>query len=112
MSAEQHKIKQRADRLYDQYAKPLEDEHRGKYIAVSPSGQVVMGDSAVGETSWILADGSEVFAPYYLGTVQLGDVGSYPALVATLGDEPLIGRGITDRVRLILDHGERVIVEP
>ncbi len=29
-----------------------------------------------------------------------------------LGDEPAVGRGITDRFRLILDHRQQVIVEP
>lgn len=31
------------DRLYEQYAKPLEQEHRGEYIAVSPSGKTMLG---------------------------------------------------------------------
>ena len=33
-------------------------------------------------------------------------------VVTILGDEPLIGRRLTDRFRVILDHGARVIVEP
>jgi len=60
---------------------------------------------------WTLADGSHVYAPYFFGMVHVGDVGSVEAIITALGDEPLIGRGITDRFRLILDHGERVIVE-
>lgn len=31
------------DRLYDEYAKPLEPKHRGKYIAVSEAGRTVLG---------------------------------------------------------------------
>jgi predicted aspartyl protease len=60
---------------------------------------------------WTLADGSVVYAPLYIGLVQVGDVGTVEAAITALGDEPLVGRGITDRFRLILDHGERVIVE-
>ena len=31
-----------ADRLYDQYVKPLEASHRGQYAAVSYQGNVVL----------------------------------------------------------------------
>lgn len=61
---------------------------------------------------WTLADGSHVYAPYYLGTVQVGDLGAVEAVITGLGDEPLVGRGITDRYQITLDHGQRVIVEP
>lgn len=61
--------------------------------------------------AWSLADGSEVFAPFYLGTVHLGDVGAFPAAITVLGDEVIVGRGITDNVSLHLDHGRRVVVE-
>jgi len=43
MTAEQDELNRRADELYDQYAKRLEDEHSGEYIAVSPTGQVLRG---------------------------------------------------------------------
>jgi hypothetical protein len=33
-------------------------------------------------------------------------------VVIAVGDEPLVGRGVTDEFRVILDHGRRVIVEP
>lgn len=59
-----------------------------------------------------LADGSEVTAPVYLGRVALGDLATLQALVLGLGTEALLGRGVTDRFRLVLDHGERVILEP
>lgn len=44
MTAEQDELNRRADELYDRYAKPLEGEYRGKYIAVSPMGQVLLGE--------------------------------------------------------------------
>lgn len=32
------------DTVYDHYAKPLEAEHLGQYVAVSPHGEVIVGD--------------------------------------------------------------------
>ena len=34
-----------ADDLYERYAKPLEDAHRGEYVAVSRSGQTVLAST-------------------------------------------------------------------
>ena len=34
-----------ADTLYEQYAKPLEAKHRGKFVAVSPEGKTLLGDT-------------------------------------------------------------------
>lgn len=62
---------------------------------------------------WRLADGSEVVARAYVGTAELpGIPGSHAVLISVLGDEPIAGRGLTDRFRLILDHGERIALEP
>jgi hypothetical protein len=44
MATEQQKLKRQANRLYDRYAKPLEDENPGRYIAVSPKGEFLLGD--------------------------------------------------------------------
>jgi hypothetical protein len=44
MADEQDDLNRRADELYDRYAEPLEREHGGRYIAVSPSGQILLGD--------------------------------------------------------------------
>ena len=61
---------------------------------------------------WSLADGSQVVAAYNIGTVTLVGVVSFAAAITALGDEAIVGRGVIDRVRLTLDHGDRVIVEP
>jgi predicted aspartyl protease len=58
-----------------------------------------------------LADGSEVVVPTYLGEVDLGTLGRFPVVITALGDEPLVGRGVSDRFTVILDHGQRLIVE-
>src|SRR6266508_838272 len=47
---------------------------------------------ADGATRWDLADGSEVLAPYYVATVELGELGTLPTIVTVLGEEPLVGR--------------------
>jgi len=62
--------------------------------------------------SWQLADGSIVATPVYYGTVQVGGFAAVEADIALLGNEPIVGRGISDRYRVILDHGRRVIAEP
>lgn len=41
--ASQGDRKRMADRLYNRHAKPLESEHWGKYIAISASGESVVG---------------------------------------------------------------------
>jgi hypothetical protein len=48
----------------------------------------------------------------YRGTIRVGPFGPFRALIAAIGDEPIVGRGITDRLRITLDHGSQVIVEP
>lgn len=35
--------KRQADALYEHYGKPLETEHRGKYVAISPDGETIIG---------------------------------------------------------------------
>jgi predicted aspartyl protease len=81
------------------------------YVAVPP--ELLAGVEAPDDYHpWILADGSQVVAPFYLGIVHVGDVRSLPAAITALGDEPIVGRGIIDHFLLCLDHGQRVIVEP
>ena len=46
------------------------------------------------------------------GTVQVGIFAAVDAEIVVLGEAAIVGRGITDRYRVILDHGEQVIVEP
>jgi predicted aspartyl protease len=61
---------------------------------------------------WQLADGSQVLTPAYLATVHIGQLQPVLTVLIALGDEPLLGRSVTDSFRLILDHGAQVIVEP
>ena len=41
---ERRHAKELGDRLYEQYGKPLEAEHWGKYLAVHPDGRTVLTD--------------------------------------------------------------------
>jgi hypothetical protein len=45
MAVDQSDLMQTSDELYERYAKPLESEHAGKYVAISPDGQVLLGDT-------------------------------------------------------------------
>lgn len=31
------------DRLYEEYGRPLEAEHKGKFVAIGPGGEVILG---------------------------------------------------------------------
>jgi predicted aspartyl protease len=80
-------------------------------VAVPP-GLVSNGRPPDHRSRWILADGSEVAAASYLGTVTLGSFGPYDVLITALGDEPILGRELATRFRNILDHGREISIEP
>ena len=61
---------------------------------------------------WRTAFGTEHEVAVYAGVVRLGDLDPLPARIAALGAEPILGRGVIDRYRVVFDHGERVVVEP
>lgn len=65
-----------------------------------------------GFQQWILADGSMHGVPVYAGVVRVGNFVALPARVIVLGSEVIVGRRITDRYSVTLDHGRRVVVEP
>ena len=80
--------------------------------AIVPAGLIGQDTQPDSYVTWTLADGSTVLAASYLGSVELEGLGRYPVLVSVLGDEPLVGRGFSDRFRIVLDHGVRLTVEP
>lgn len=63
-------------------------------------------------TQWFVADGSAVSTATFAGEVRLSGVTVSSIDVLFLGDEYLVGRGVTDHFTVILDHGRQVIVEP
>ena len=51
MATEQEELLRQSDELYDRYAVPFEKEHWGKFIAVSPRGETMIGDD-MDELAW------------------------------------------------------------
>ena len=43
--ASHQSLTQQADALYEQYGKPLEEAHRGKYVAIAPDGRTLIDES-------------------------------------------------------------------
>jgi predicted aspartyl protease len=67
--------------------------------------------------TWTMADGSEVMAPIFLGTIRFPQLDDDVALmvgitVTVLGDQALIGQSVLRHFILILDHGKQVTLEP
>jgi predicted aspartyl protease len=67
--------------------------------------------------TWAMADGSEVMAPVFLGTIRFPDLEDESGVmvgvtVTVLGDQPLIGQSVLRNFTLTLDHGKQVILEP
>lgn len=89
------------------------------YIDTGFDGYVIIPEGLAEEIGaedyvvrWELADGSLVEAAEYLGTVEVIGVSEpLPVRVTVLGMEVLIGRGLVDRFRVTLDHGQRILVE-
>ena len=52
---EMETVKQRDDALYKRYAKHLESEYRGEFVAISLDGQVMVSGDRV-ELVWAAAD--------------------------------------------------------
>lgn len=82
-------------------------------------GAVVIPDDFLGADAspdvyapWMLADGSAVLAPVYIGMLRIGDFEPVRVLTTALGREMLLGRAVSDRFRITLEHGRRLIVEP
>jgi hypothetical protein len=64
-----------------------------------------------------MADGSEVLAPIFLGTIGFPVLDENVAemvgvTVTVLGDQALIGQSVLKHFTLTLDHGRQVILEP
>jgi predicted aspartyl protease len=67
--------------------------------------------------TWTMADGSEVLAPIFLGTIRFPELDEDVAemvgvTITVLGDQALIGQSVLRRFTLTLDHGKQVILEP
>ena len=45
MAASNQQLMEQAESLYEQYGRPLEEDHWGEYVAISPDGRTVLGAS-------------------------------------------------------------------
>lgn len=43
----QEKLHRQPDSLYERYARPLEAEHWGEYVVISPAGEMVLGSTLI-----------------------------------------------------------------
>ena len=55
-------------RLYKMYGKPLEKEHKGEYVAISPDGEIIL-DNRLGE---VLALAVETFGQDNFALARVG----------------------------------------
>ncbi len=72
MSDMQEELTRQSDQLYEKYAKPLEQNHRGEFIAVSPDGNTVLAPTlleVIKQAEARLGDGNFVFK---VGDVAVG----------------------------------------
>lgn len=76
-----------------------------------PRETLMNGDPPDGYIPCTLADASKIAAPFYRGIVRIGKFPSFAAIILALGDEPLVGRGVTDKFKVIFDYGKKIIVE-
>src|SRR5262249_14329513 len=81
---------------------------------ILPRAQLPLGIGPPDSTSrWILGDSvSRAIAPSYFGTAELDGTGDARAsVISFIGTEAMVGRDFVSHFRVILDHGQRVIVE-
>jgi hypothetical protein len=78
---------------------------------MAPSSVIPAGELPIVESNWTFPDGFTISAPAYFGMIQLDQLGTYGVVVAALGNEVLVGRGVLDRFKVCFDHGQRVTLE-
>ena len=74
-------------------------------------------DSGLGDpdasSDWILADGSVVESPVYVGSLEIKGLSAISdVVVSLLGSDYILGRNVLDRFELVLDHGQRLTIRP
>ena len=52
-------LESEADRLYERYGKPLEQEHWGEFVAISPDGRTLLGATL----RQVMEQAQEAFGP-------------------------------------------------
>lgn len=78
---------------------------------IVPADFAAQAGTPDGYMMFTLADGSQAGGVAFVGTVTIDNVGSFPSEIVALGDECLVGRGLSDRFLITLDHDRRLTVE-
>ena len=60
---------------------------------------------------WTLADGTNISVSVYVGYVQIGDLDPILTGIITLGEQPLIGRQVLSKFKVILDYGKKITLK-
>ena len=84
----------------------------GSFVIPSSVLDLGLGDPDA-SSNWILADGSIVETPVFVGNLEI--IGLPPItdiVIIVLGIEYILGRRVIDRFEVTLDHGERIVVPP
>ncbi len=64
-------------------------------------------------SNWMLADGSIVETPVYIGIGEIvGLVPIFDVVISVLGTDYILERRVIDRYSVTLDHGENIVVQP
>jgi predicted aspartyl protease len=84
---------------------------------VVPATKELLQSTPGAYATWTMADGSEVLAPIFLGTIRFPELAEDAAemvgvTVTVLGDQALIGQSVLKHFILTLDHGKQVMLEP
>jgi predicted aspartyl protease len=83
---------------------------------VVPASEELKESSPDAYATWTMADGSEVLAPIFLGTIRFPELAEDAAeivgvTITVLGDQALIGQSVLRHFTLTLDHGKQVTLE-
>jgi predicted aspartyl protease len=84
---------------------------------VVPATKELLQSTPGAYATWTMADGSEVLAPIFLGTIRFPELAEDAAemvgvTITVLGDQALIGQCVLKHFTLTLDHGKQVMLEP
>ena len=78
----------------------------GSLVIPNSAMSLGLGDPDA-SSSWLLADGSTVETPVYLGAIEILGLPEIPdVVIAVLGDDYILGRRVIDRYEVTLDHGQ------
>lgn len=78
---------------------------------VLPPGVMTNGEAPDLYESCKLADDSVIRVPIFIGAAKLGKRKLNKITFLVMGDEPIIGREVIKYFKIVLDHGQKIILE-